>query len=420
MIDRRTFAGLMASSLAFASRAWAQTAPRMTVYFASVGPVLTLYEIRDVDGGMLVPREQVTLPANVQYAWQHPSRRYFYVVSSDGQPGGGDAPKGDVHSLNAFTIDPKSGALKAHGEARALPSRPIHTSVDQKGEYVLTAYNEPSSLTVHRINADGTLGQLVNQATRLNTGIYAHQIRAVPSNQSVIVIARGNNATASKAEDPGSIHVFGFNNGILTPLQAVRPGTGLGFGPRHLDFHPTKPWVYVSIERQNQIYLYDLQPDGKLATTPRFVKTSLSDSRNVRPSQGAGTIHVHPNGRFVYQTNRNAGVVDYQGQKVFGGGENNVAVWSINQETGEPTFLEAVDGHGIQLRTFGVHPSGRLLIAASIQPLPVRNGERIENLSAGLSVYRIDANSGRLTFVRKYDVDTARGTQFWSGMVTLA
>ena len=420
MIDRRTFAGLMASSLALASRTWAQTAPRMPVYFASVGPILTRYEIRDVDGGMLVPREQVTLPANVQYAWQHPSRRYFYVVSSNGQPGGGDAPKGDVHSLNAFTLDPTTGALKANGEARALPSRPIHTSVDQKGEYVFTAYNEPSSVTVHKINADGTLGQTVNQPIRLDTGIYAHQVRAVPSNQSVIVIARGNNATPSKAEDPGSIHVFGFANGILSPLQVVRPGNGLGFGPRHLDFHPTKPWVYVSIERQNQIYLYDLQPDGRLSTTPRFVKTSLIDSRNVRPSQGAGTIHVHPNGRFVYQTNRNAGVVDFQGQKVFGGGENNVAVWSINQETGEPTFLEAVDSHGIQLRTFGVHPSGRLLIAASIQPLPVRNGTRVENLSAGLSVYRIDANSGRLTFVRKYDVDTARGTQFWSGMVTLA
>jgi 6-phosphogluconolactonase len=419
MIDRRTFTGMMASSFAFASSSWAQTAPRMTVYFASVGSVLTRYEIRDADGGMLVPREQVTLPANVQYAWQHPSRRYFYVVSSNGQPGGGGAPKGDIHRLNTFTIDPRTGALSPHGEARALPSRPIHASVDQKGEYVLTAYNEPSSVTVHRINADGTLGQLVNQPTKLDTGIYAHQIRAVPSNRTVIVIARGNNATASKAEDPGSIHVFGFNNGVLTPLQKIAPGTGLGFGPRHLDFHPTKPWVYVSIERQNQLYLYDMQPDGKLATTPRFVKSSLLDSRNVRPSQGAGTIHVHPNGRFVYQTNRNAGVVDYQGQKVFGGGENNVAVWSINQETGEPNFVETVEGHGIQLRTFGVHPSGRLLIAASIQPLPVRNGERIENLSAGLSVYRVDETSGRLTFLRKYDVDTARGTQFWSGMVTL-
>ena len=419
MIDRRAFTGLMASSFAFASSAWAQSPSKKTVFFASVGPVLTLYDV-DADTAALTARGTVTLPANVQYAWPHPSRRYFYVTSSNGQPGGGDAPKGDIHSLNAFTLDPATGRLSPHGEAKALPSRPIHNSVDRTGQFVLTAFNDPSSVTVHRINADGTLGEMVNQPTRLDTGIYAHQVLASPSNRSTIVIARGNNATAAKSEDPGSIHVFGFDNGVLSPLQTVRPGTGLGFGPRHLDFHPTKPWVYVSVERQNQIYLYDLQPDGKLAPTPRFVKSSLLDSRNVRPSQGAGTIHVHPNGRFVYQTNRNAGVVDYQGQKVFGGGENNVAVWSINQETGEPSFVEAIDGHGIQLRTFGVHPSGRLLVAASIQPLPVRNGERIENLSAGLSVYRINEMTGRLTFVRKYDVDTARGTQFWSGMVTLA
>ena len=418
MIDRRMFAGLVASSFAFASSSWAQT-PRKTVFFASVGPVLTLYDI-DVEGATLTAQASVSLPANVQYAWPHPSQRYFYVVSSNGQPGGGNAPRGDTHRLSAFRLDPASGRLSAHGEARALPSRPIHASVDRTGAFVLTAYNDPSEVTVHSIQSDGTLGEVLTQFTALDTGIYAHQVLASPANRTVIVVARGNNATAAKPEDPGSIRVFGFDNGALSPLQSIAPGNGLGFGPRHLDFHPTKPWVYVSIERQNQIYLYDLQSDGRLSTTPRFVKTSLLDSRNVRPSQGAGTIHVHPNGRFVYQTNRNAGVVDYQGQRVFGGGENNVAVWSINQETGEPNFVEAVDGHGIQLRTFGVHPSGRLLVAASIQPLPVRNGTRVENLSAGLSVYRINESSGRLTFMRKYDVDTARGTQFWSGMVTLA
>ena len=418
MINRRAFAGIMASTFAFASKAWAQAAQNKTVFFASVGPVLTLYDI-DVEAATLTARGSVTLPANVQYAWPHPSRRYFYVVSSDGQPGGGEAPRGNTHRLNAFTMD-SAGRLAVHGEARALPSRPIHMSVDQAGQFVLTAFNDPSSVTVHSLNPDGTLGQIVNQPGKLETGIYAHQVRAIPSNRSVIVIARGNNATASRPEDPGSVHVFGFNNGVLSPLQRIAPGTGLGFGPRHLDFHPTKPFVYVSIERQNQIYLYDLQPDGKLAMTPKFVKTSLIDPRNVRPSQGAGTIHVHPNGRFVYQTNRNAGVVDYQGQKVFGGGENNVAVHAIDQQSGEPTFVEAVDGHGIQLRTFGIHPSGRLLVAASIQPLPVRNGTRVETLSAGLSVYRINEANGRLTFVRKYDVDTSGGTQFWSGMVTLA
>jgi hypothetical protein len=60
-----------------------------------------------------------------------------------------------------------------------------------------------------------------------------------------------------------------------------------------------------------------------------------------------------------------------------------------------------------------------MLVAASIQPLPVRKGNSIETLSAGLVVYRIGAD-GKLAFVRKYDVDVGTKTQFWSGMVTLA
>ena len=105
------------------------------------------------------------------------------------------------------------------------------------------------------------------------------------------------------------------------------------------------------------------------------------------------------------------------GKEVFAGGENNIAVWSIDQTTGEPRLIQNIDGRGIQLRTFGIHPSGRLLVAASIQPLLVREGDKLTTLSAGLSVYRIGGD-GKLAFVRKYDVDVGKATQFWSGMVT--
>lgn len=57
-----------------------------TVYYAGVGPALTPYDI-DVDGAALSARSAVTLPANIQYAWPHPSRRFLYVVSSSGGPG---------------------------------------------------------------------------------------------------------------------------------------------------------------------------------------------------------------------------------------------------------------------------------------------------------------------------------------------
>ena len=55
---------------------------------------------------------------------------------------------GDKHLASAFRVDPASGALQPHGEPQALPSRPIHTSVDKSGEYLLTAYNDPSNVTV--------------------------------------------------------------------------------------------------------------------------------------------------------------------------------------------------------------------------------------------------------------------------------
>ena len=76
------------------------------------------------------------------------------------------AAAGDKHVANAFRIDPATGALTPHGETVKLPSRPIHASVDLSGQYLLIAYNDPSGLTVHRINADGTIGERVNQPDR--------------------------------------------------------------------------------------------------------------------------------------------------------------------------------------------------------------------------------------------------------------
>jgi 6-phosphogluconolactonase (cycloisomerase 2 family) len=83
----------------------------------------------------------VTLPANVQYAWPHPSRRSLYVTSSDGGPG----RSGNTHHATAFRIL-AGGALQIHGNSQPLPSRPIHNSVDVSGGYLLTAYNNPSGV----------------------------------------------------------------------------------------------------------------------------------------------------------------------------------------------------------------------------------------------------------------------------------
>src|SRR4029453_12948130 len=107
---------------------------------------------------------------------------------------GGGARAGKKPLPSASRADRAGGARDPHGEPQALPSRPIHTSVDKSGEYLLTAYNDPSNVTVHRIKPDGTLGDAVIQPGKPDAGIYGHQVLTTPGNQTAILVSRGNNA----------------------------------------------------------------------------------------------------------------------------------------------------------------------------------------------------------------------------------
>src|SRR5712691_10239680 len=66
---------------------------------------------------------------------------------------------------------------------------------------------------------------------------------------------------------------------------------------------PTQPWVYVSLERENKLDMFKLDADS-LAAAPAFRKETLAEPGNKKSRQAAGTVHVHPNGRFVYGVNR--------------------------------------------------------------------------------------------------------------------
>jgi 6-phosphogluconolactonase (cycloisomerase 2 family) len=417
MIDRRTFSALLAGTVAMPSTSFGQSAAAKAVLYQSVGPELSVYAV-DAEKATLTKHSSASTPSNIQYVWPHPSKTFLYTVSSD-QGSGNALVKGKLHVANAFRIDPATGALTPHGEPRHLATRPIHASVDRKGEYLLTAYNNPSSVTVHRINPDGTLGGEIAQPEKLDTGVFAHQILTTPDNSSAILVTRGNNAERGKAEDPGALKAFTFKGGALRNAGSIAPGAGLGFGPRHVDFHPTEPWVFVSVERQSQLHVFKLQADGVLAHEPMHVQNSLAEPGRIRGDQMAGAIHVHPNGRFVYQTNRNSTTIEDGGNKVFGGGENNIAVFSIDPQTGAPTRIQNIDAHTNHLRTFSIHPSGKLLVAAGIRPIKIRDGSDIKVLPAAMVVYSI-GDDGKLAFVHKYDVDTGDVFQWWSGFVSLA
>jgi hypothetical protein len=93
-------------------------------------------------------------------------------------------------------------------------------------------------------------------------------------------------------------------------------------------------------------------------------------------------------------------------------------VYSINQTTGEPTPIQHIETRGIHPRTFHIDPSGRLLVAQHNLPVDVRDGNTVRTVAAGLSVFRI-GDDGKLSFVRKYDVDVGDKVMWWMGMVPL-
>jgi 6-phosphogluconolactonase len=413
-VDRRTFMALVAAAAATPRARWAQTGSTKVALYASVGSVLTQYDV-DVDDLTLTPRGSVTLPANVQYAWPHRSHRYLYVATSNSASGTG--PTGTVHHVSAFRIDPASGALTAHGSPIALPTRPIHLTTDIPSAHVLVAFNNPSALRVYRLNGDATLGGEVKPSGSMDFGIYGHQVRVTPNNRLAILVTRGNDATDRMPEDPGSLKVFNYKDGVLGKEVSIAPNGGYGFGPRHLDFHPTQPWVYVSLERQNKMSVYKMEGDG-LRPEPLYKKDTLANPDDIISRQAAGTVHVHPNGRVLYGVNRADTTREFEGQKVFIGGENTLAVYSISQSTGEPMPIQHIATRGIHCRTFHIDPSGRMLVAAHNVPVLVRDGAGVKTVPACLSVFRIGPD-GKLEFVRKYDVDTRDQIIFWMGMVPL-
>ena len=385
----------------------AQTpSPAQPVFlYAAVGAELGTYAVGASDGS-LARTSGVTLPFAVQYVWHHPSTRVLYAAWSNGM-------QGDRHGVTAFRVDKSTGALSPHGQPIEIRHRPVHLSLDSNATHVLVAYNNPSGLSVHNLNADGTLGAEVKQPVPLDGGIYAHQIRVHPSNRMVVMVTRGNAPAAGRSEDPGALKIFSYKDGLLINRQSIAPNGGYGYQPRHVDFHPTQPLMYLNLERQNQLQAYRVVNGESVEPAALFTKDTLDDQSGSKPAQMTGAIHMHPNGRFVYISNRASGTTIVGGKPVWEGGENTIGVYAIDQKTGEPVRIQNADSRGMHARTFTLDAASALLVAANQNAVSKADGTRVP---ASLAVFRI-AEDGKLSFLRKYDVETGQGSLMWAGFV---
>ncbi len=426
------------------------------VVYANSGVTLNTFDL--AADGTLSPKASMSLGQTLQFAYFDSKSQHLYA--------GVGATSDPLFSLHAFSIDAASGLLteipaSADGGGVVSPNgRIINLTLSRDDKYLLTIHNVTKAYTVFQLNADGTIGARVQQADGGDTGIgaYLHQVRVDPSNKYATICDRGNDPVYASdggvmtPEDIGHLRVFTYASGLLTPVDTSTITFPTGIGPRHLDFHPSQPWVYLSAERGNRLITYTFS-NGVL--TEKFNTTSVAvagdmgmlNATEAINGQRAGAIMVHPSGKFLWITNRNwalepytpdagaavgsseAGSADASSEagaasdaaalapvQVFtGNGENNVALFKIDQMTGEPTFVAATDSHGFEPRTFALDPSGRFLIVGNQKRVNTLTSAGVVAVLPNLSVFQVGAD-GTLTFLKTYD--QSGGEVLWEGVAT--
>ncbi|MCO8161083.1 lactonase family protein [Pseudomonas sp. 21LCFQ010] len=371
----------------------------LTMVYAAHGERLLQYQLDKVNARVTL-MDELSLDANIQYAVVDSARQHLYVIASDAGAGKSGA-KGTVHRLYAFKIL-ANGLLQRWGTSVPLPERPIHLAIDPKCCYLFVAYNQSAFLGMHPIARDGSVGAAVEHAHPPSAGTFTHQVMVCPDRSSVIALARGNDEEEDRSEELGSAHAFSFDTGQLKAISDQSFPAGIG--PRHLAFHPLQPWVYIVLERGNKLSMHCLSADGAVQCPPNYQVETLRDSLHITSKkQRGGAVKIHPNGRYLYVSNRSDAVNPGQRQDVFSGGENTLAVFALDPASGEPRLIQHVETQGVEARTLSIEASGQMLIVANQKSVWIEEGATDRRLLACLSFFEIGPQ-GLLKFVGKHQM----------------
>jgi 6-phosphogluconolactonase len=265
-------------------------------------------------------------------------RRLLFCVNEadtfNGKPGGG---------VSAFAIDPASGKLKLLNQRSSMGAGPCQLVLDKTGRNVLVANYQSGNVAVLPVGADGTLGEatcVIQDAgkgpnAKRQEGPHAHCVTMSPDNKFAFVCDLGI--------DKVMIFKFDAERGKLTPNEPAFVQTKPGAGPRHLVFHPNGKFAYLIHELDSTIttFAYDSQTG-----TLKELQTLSSLPGDYAGPNKAAEIAIVPSGKFLFASNR---------------GNETVALFAIDSQTGTLKWVEEQNTGGKTPRQFGIEPSGRQL-----------------------------------------------------------
>lgn len=320
-----------------------------------------IYAFRfDNETGEVEPLGLAAKSPQPSYLAVSPDQRFLYAVNEEntwkGQPGG---------SVTAFAIPAKGGTLKELNQQFSGGAAPCHLTVDPSGRCVLAANYTGGSVVTLPINPDGSLRP--QSAFVQHTGSSVNPARQKePHAHSVNLSADGSRAyVADLGTDRIQIYRFDAGTGSLMANDPASVALPPGSGPRHFAFSPDGRLAFVINEMLSTLTSFTVDSSRGALQAVDTVSTLPPDFKG---QSSTAQVCVHPNGRFVYGSNR---------------GDDSIAVFEVNSE-GKLKWVERVSTQGKTPRNFNLDPSGRFLWAAN-------------QGSDSIVLFQVDAKTGRLT-----------------------
>ena len=295
--------------------------------------------------------------SNPSYLAVSPDERFAYAVHENANNGHGG-------EIAAFSFEKESGKLSLINQQLSGGDHPCYVSVDKTGKWVAAANYTSGSLSVLPINKNGGVDSATTVIQHHGYGVNTerqegpHMHCTVFSNDNKYLFA------ADLGIDKFMIYSFDEKNGKLKESNPAFVMTEPGAGPRHLTFHPTNKYAYLIEELTGTISAY------------RYAKGNFELLQNISAlpadfmgSIGSADIHISPDGKFLYASNR--------------GDLNTIAIFQINQKTGWLTPIGQQSTLGKTPRNFNFDPTGNFLLVAN------QNSDEIV-------IFRVDKKTGLL------------------------
>ncbi|HEY2420388.1 MAG TPA: lactonase family protein, partial [Neobacillus sp.] len=293
---------------------------------------------------------------NPTYLTIDKDNRYLYSVIKKGEDGG----------VASFSIHPQSGEITAINTQLSAGSPPCYVSIDSRSQFLFSANYHKGTVESYQLDPrTGSINPPSSVILHKGSGPdprqekpHTHYVAVTPDEKYAAVVELGTDVLITyKLNQDGTL------------VEVSRLATQPGSGPRHLVFHPNGQFAYIMTEFSSEvIVLHYHQEDGHF-TEKQYISTLPADFKE--NNQGSA-IHISSDARFIYAGNR---------------GHNSIAVFEVNQETGELSFIAHTSTEGDWPRDFALDPSEKFLIASNQE-------------SSNLVLFARDTNTGKLTLLQ--------------------